>query len=168
MALTIYIIRLDIRYPIDIILLISKFDIWIKYLNQYTISKKISGYPNHYHCTPFNMVPKHQPVASHAVCSIHLVSSHLIKLIRKYGLRFEENVYKAWDCGIRKWYNFSSGSSTRNVCWNLTCETWVVSTAICKSKFARVSLILLATPEIQMSWRRTSNIRRQLRPLMEK
>jgi len=52
-------------------------------------------------CTLFNMVPKHQPAASHAVCSIHLVSSHLIKLIRKYGLRFEENVYKAWDCGIR-------------------------------------------------------------------
>ena len=52
-------------------------------------------------CTLFNMVPKHQPAASHAVCSIHLVSSHLIKLIRKYGLRFEENVYKDWDCGIR-------------------------------------------------------------------
>ena len=40
MRLTIYIIRLDIRYPIDIILIISKFDIWIKYLNLYMISKK--------------------------------------------------------------------------------------------------------------------------------
>jgi len=33
----------------------------------------------------------------------------------------------------------------------LAFESQNLSTAICKSKFARVSLILLATPEIQMS-----------------